>query len=483
MSMVKTTAVAACAIAAAAAGLRAQTRNRFADPGQQCCRFRQCHIHTSCSHRHGLARGMSNGRVVLQVKCSRGCKCVRLRGHEHMGAGAQLPDMAGHAGKSLWTDGVSTAWKNITTGATGALALVQTGSEISFDIVPAVIPQKTAANVFTGLNTFGFGIQLSPQTAPASPDNGRIWYDSTLHKFRCHQNGVTTDCISSGSMARTIVAGTGIVVTDGDGVNGNPTIAASGDLLNLTTPQSPSTALMGPASGDAAPPVFRALTETDLPAGAALRSATNTFAALNTFNNGIRLAPQTAPGAPENGHVWYDDAAGRFRARENGQTVDLRGASGLADPGASGIIKRTALNTTAPAVAGVDYIASQIIAGNPSAAIAASSTQYLSLAGASANASENVKQTPIARAGTFSSLHMRISSAQPGTGSLVCSLRKNGADTPLSVTFDAGDPIGTVKANTSQSVSIAAGDLVAIGCVNSAASTSGNISGMSLVFQ
>ena len=164
---------------------------------------------------------------------------------------AQLPDMSGQAGKSLWTDGISTAWKNVTTGATGALALTQTGFQVSLDIVPAVIPQKTAANVFTGLNTFGFGIQLSPQAAPADPENGRIWYDSTLHKFRCHQAGVTSDCISTGGSgsAQTIVGGSGIVVTNGDGVNGNPTIAASADLLNLTTPRSAATALMGPSSG------------------------------------------------------------------------------------------------------------------------------------------------------------------------------------------------------------------------------------------
>jgi hypothetical protein len=255
-----------------------------------------------------------------------------------------------------------------------------------------------------------------------------MWYDSTLHKFRCHQNGVTSDCISKA--ARTIVAGTGIVITNGDGIDGDPTIAAS-----------------------------------------------------NTFDNGIRLAPQTAPDTPENGHIWYDSASGRLRTRENGQTIDLRSNSGLADPGANGMIKRTALNTTAPAVAGVDYLASQLIAGNPSAAIGGSSTQFLSLAGTAANGSENVKLTPIAKAGTFSSLYMRISSVQPATGNLVCSFRKNGADTPLSVTFDAGDPVGTTKTNTVESVSVAAGDLVAVGCVNSAASSSGNISGMSLVFQ
>ena len=135
-----------------------------------------------------------------------------------------------------------------------------------------------------------------------------MWYDSTLHKFRCHQNGLTSDCISTGGRgsARTIVGGSGIVVTDGDGVNGNPTIAASADLLNLTTPRSAASALMGPSSGSPALPSFRALTDTDLPSGVALLSSANIYNALNRFNAGLQFTPQIAPENPENGRMWYD---------------------------------------------------------------------------------------------------------------------------------------------------------------------------------
>lgn len=44
------------------------------------------------------------------------------------------------------------------------------------------------------------------------------------------------------------------------------------------------------------------------------------------------------------------DTAGRITAAANGS-----GSGGLADPGSNGIIKRTSLNVTAPAVSGVDY--------------------------------------------------------------------------------------------------------------------------------
>jgi hypothetical protein len=78
------------------------------------------------------------------------------------GEGAGLPSLAGNEGKSLWTDGVFTTWKSFTTGGTGELELLQSSSEISLDIVSAVVPQKAAANDFTGLNSFHLGIQLTP---------------------------------------------------------------------------------------------------------------------------------------------------------------------------------------------------------------------------------------------------------------------------------------------------------------------------------
>ena len=264
MKMVKTTAVVACVIAAAA-GLCAQTRIDLRTQASVVVDFGNATFTRPVRTGTVLPAICQTGELFFKSNAPAGANVYGCVGTNIWAApatstttGAQLPDMSGQAGKSLWTDGISTAWKNVTTGATGALALTQTGSEVSLDIVPAVIPQKTAANVFTGLNMFGFGIQLSPQAAPADPENGRIWYDSTLHKFRCHQAGVTSDCISTGGSgsAQTIVGGSGIVVTNGDGVNGNPTIAASADLLNLTTPRSAASALMGPSSGSPGAPSF-----------------------------------------------------------------------------------------------------------------------------------------------------------------------------------------------------------------------------------
>ena len=52
-----------------------------------------------------------------------------------------------------------------------------------------------------------------------------------------------------------------------------------------------------------------------------------------------------------------DSVSGLLKCFNSGGTSCLPSSgSGLADPGSNGIIKRTALNTTAPAVAGTDYV-------------------------------------------------------------------------------------------------------------------------------
>jgi hypothetical protein len=644
MRMVKTTVAAACVVAVAVS-LRAQTRIDLRTQASSVVDFGTATYTRPVRTGTSLPAQCETGELFFKTDAPAGANVYSCVSHNAWAApavpavGPQLPSAAGHATKSLWTDGVSAVWKNVTTGATGALALTQNGSEVALDIVPSVIPQKSAANVFTGLNTFGSGIQLLPQTAPASPENGRMWYDSTLHRFRCHQNGVTSDCASAGTArtivagsgivvadgdgvngnptisatsdllnltasqnaatalmgpangapgapsfraltetdlpgavalkpaantftslntfdsgiqlspqaepaspengrmwydstlhkfrchqngvtsdcasagtARTIVAGSGIVVADGDGVNGNPTISATSDLLNLTASQSVATALMGPANGGPGTPSFRALTETDLPGAVALKPVANTFTSLNTFDSGIQLSPQTAPVSPENGRMWYDSAAGRFRARENGQTVDLRpGGSGVADPGANGIMKRTALNTTAPAVAGTDYVGpttgsaiqkangsggltpatagvdyaaashthSYPVLASAGVSVGANSIQYTNITGGSFLSSTNTRQSIMPVSGTLSHWYLRMGSAH--SGDMTCAIYKNGDVTSFTITIPDGGGFGSFS-NTSGSVSFAAGDRLLVGCDRTGfGSSSGFLAGWSFL--
>jgi len=80
------------------------------------------------------------------------------------------------------------------------------------------------------------------------------------------------------------------------------------------------------------------------------------------------------PGVCAQGDIYFglDAAAGQnlyFCTVTNSWTQMTTGSAGLADPGSNGILKRTALNTTAAAVAGTDYYA-------PGSAIASSDLPF-----------------------------------------------------------------------------------------------------------
>lgn len=100
--------------------------------------------------------------------------------------------------------------------------------------------------------------------------------------------GITAKTGTGTYASRTITAGTGISITNGNGVSGNPTIAntgvtsvalampaqfavtgspvtTTGTLTAAWNTQAANTALMGPSSGAAAAPTFRALASSDVP--------------------------------------------------------------------------------------------------------------------------------------------------------------------------------------------------------------------------
>ena len=107
------------------------------------------------------------------------------------------------SGQLLSVDGSGNAvWRNFVGGVSGALQSTTGPAEYSMDVDTAVIPRKAAGETIGGLWEFDQGLILKPQSSPAVPANGRIWYDSALQKFRCQQNGVTIDCAGSDEYAR-----------------------------------------------------------------------------------------------------------------------------------------------------------------------------------------------------------------------------------------------------------------------------------------
>ncbi len=76
---------------------------------------------------------------------------------------------------------------------------------------------KQVFNPDATLSGFNVGAQAGDVGTPA---NGDIWYDSTGNKYRCRENGVTVDCLSTGAGmgdVTDVTAGTGIAVANPGG--------------------------------------------------------------------------------------------------------------------------------------------------------------------------------------------------------------------------------------------------------------------------
>jgi hypothetical protein len=108
--------------------------------------------------------------------------------------------------------------------------------------------------------------------------------------------------------------------------------------------------------------------------------------------------------------------------------------------------------------------------------LAAGATRFGSLFGGSANhnASDAVRRTPMITNGTLTRLYVMTSTAQPATGSLVCTVRKNSVDQALTITIAAGSAAG-VFSDLVNSVSVLVGDQMGMKFVNNSTGTSAAI--------
>jgi len=87
-------------------------------------------------------------------------------------------------------------------------------------------------------------------------------------------------------------------------------------------------------------------------------------------------------------------------------------------------------------------------------------------------------------AGTLKNLYIRNGSTQSATGNIVFTVRKNGADTSMTVTYSNADGAATTKSDTTNTVSVVAGDLICIKAVNSApSSASGNFVSFTILLE
>lgn len=104
--------------------------------------------------------------------------------------------------------------------------------------------------------------------------------------------------------------------------------------------------------------------------------------------------------------------------------------------------------------------------------VAPSSTVYTQISGNASNFGAEVNRTfVIPEDCTAHNLFVPTSTAQPGDGAFVITIRKNGVPTLLKITIAASEASG-VKSNTSVNVDFVAGDTYSIELANASASNS-----------
>ena len=109
--------------------------------------------------------------------------------------------------------------------------------------------------------------------------------------------------------------------------------------------------------------------------------------------------------------------------------------------------------------------------------IPASQTRFGTLFSGSPNpnaTTDVVRRTPMVTNGTLSRLYIMTNTAQPATGSLICTLRRNSVDQSMTITIAAGSAAG-VFTDLVNSISVVAGDQIGMKFQNNATTLSAAI--------
>lgn len=143
-----------------------------------------------------------------------------------------------------------------------------------------------------------------------------------------------------------------------------------------------------------------------------------------------------------------------------------------AAPGTSGnVMTSDGTNwTSATSTSGGSFVLSTGLLGT----VGSTSTLYIPISFGFQSATESNCQVSMPNGGTLSNFYFNTTTSQPGTGTLVVTVRKNGADTAVTATVSAGAGAG-VFSDTSHSFSYVAGDKLNIKVVNNASGNSASI--------
>lgn len=114
------------------------------------------------------------------------------------------------------------------------------------------------------------------------------------------------------------------------------------------------------------------------------------------------------------------------------------------------------------------------------ATVGASTTVYSGPGVSTPVATEANVAAVIPRAGTLKSFYVRTTAAQPASGSMVATVRKNATNSPVTVTIAAGAAAGNFS-DTTHSTSLTTGDRITVQFVNNATAASSGVASYAFV--
>jgi hypothetical protein len=170
-----------------------------------------------------------------------------------------------------------------------------------------------------GSNATALGSFTVAQLNAAISDADVQQLDATLTALAAfNTNGLLTQTAADTFAGRSIAGTSGkIVLTNGDGVSGNPTVNVGADIVDETIANTYTAGMKQSFTHDAT-------------------------------NAGLRIVPATGdPSTPADGDIWYNSSTNLFKKRQNGTTSDLdTGGGGGVSDGDKGDVTVTASGAT-----------------------------------------------------------------------------------------------------------------------------------------
>jgi hypothetical protein len=167
----------------------------------------------------------------------------KLHSHENGGADVTYARTADNL--SVFSATTSAELAGVLNNETGTnLAVFNTSPTLTTPTINTPTFGGTAPTLADGVtwtfnpNGTSAGLNIGSQAGLVStPNNGDIWYDSTANKYKCRENGVTVDCISTGAGTgdvTDVAAGAGIAVATPGGPAPTVSWDASTFVNNVT---------------------------------------------------------------------------------------------------------------------------------------------------------------------------------------------------------------------------------------------------------